>query len=96
MGAIGSKLKCLFLPAQSGKTRKMEDLIKYYKEIHEYFGDGDVNIIISANNRLLVEQTKVRMQKDLATPSEERQRRRDQGGRLHLPRGYATECVKNK
>jgi hypothetical protein len=71
MGANATKLKCLYLPAQSGKTRKVEKLIEYYKEIHECFGDGDINIIISANNRLLVEQTKTRMVTDLATPSEE-------------------------
>lgn len=71
MGQHASKLKCLYLPAQSGKTRKMEDLIKYYKNIHECFGDGDINIVISANNILLVKQTESRVKKDLATESEE-------------------------
>lgn len=71
MGISASKLKCLYLPAQSGKTRKMEELIKYYKNIHECFGNGDINIVISANNILLVEQTKKRMNTDLATDSEE-------------------------
>ena len=71
MGSATSKLKCLYLPAQSGKTRKVEDLIKAYRAIHECFGDGDVNIFISANNRLLVKQTETRMTKDLATESEE-------------------------
>ena len=70
MGIHASKLKCLYLPAQSGKTRKVEDLIIHYKNIHECFGDGDVNIVISANNILLVEQTKKRMINDLATESE--------------------------
>ena len=68
---MGNKLSCLYLPAQSGKTRKVEDLITHYKNIHECFGDGDVNIVISANNIILVEQTKKRMQADLATDSEE-------------------------
>jgi hypothetical protein len=31
MGAEQSKCKCLYLPAQSGKTRKMEELIKEHK-----------------------------------------------------------------
>ena len=69
MGINASKLKCLYLPAQSGKTRKVEDLIAQYKELHECIGDGDVNIIISANNILLVKQTEARMVKDLATDS---------------------------
>jgi hypothetical protein len=71
MGSAKSKLKCLYLPAQSGKTRKVEELIKAYRAIHECFGDGDVNIFISANNKLLVKQTEVRMTNDLATESEE-------------------------
>ena len=70
MGAEQSKCKCLYLPAQSGKTRKMEELIKEYK-LGELFDPVDINIIISANNKLLVEQTKSRMTKDLATESEE-------------------------
>jgi nitrate reductase NapAB chaperone NapD len=67
MGANQTKLKCLYLPAQSGKTYKMEQLIEAYKKIHNCFGDGDINIIISANNILLVKQTTTRMKKDLAT-----------------------------
>jgi hypothetical protein len=71
MGVNASKLKCLYLPAQSGKTRKMEELIKHYKDINECFGDGDVNIVVSANNILLVKQTESRVRNDLATDSEE-------------------------
>jgi hypothetical protein len=71
MGGSNSKLKCLYLPAQSGKTRKMEDLIRHYKDISECFGDGDINLIISANNILLVKQTESRLMTDLATESEE-------------------------
>ena len=70
MGAQQSKCKCLYLPAQSGKTRKMEELIQTHK-LGELFEPVDINIIISANNRVLVEQTKTRMTKDLATDSEE-------------------------
>jgi hypothetical protein len=70
MGADQSKCKCLYLPAQSGKTRKMEELIQIHK-LGELFEPVEINIIISANNRVLVEQTKTRMTKDLATDSEE-------------------------
>lgn len=70
MGAEQSKCKCLYLPAQSGKTRKMEELIKEHK-LGELFEPVDINIIISANSKLLVEQTKTRMTNDLATDSEE-------------------------
>jgi hypothetical protein len=49
----------------------MEELIQTYKQIGELFEPVDINIIISANNLLLVEQTKTRMTKDLATESEE-------------------------
>jgi nitrate reductase NapAB chaperone NapD len=70
MGSEQSKCKCLYLPAQSGKTRKMEELIKEYK-LGELFEPVDINIIISANNRFLVEQTKTRMTRDLTLDSEE-------------------------
>lgn len=69
MGSQQSKCKCLYLPAQSGKTRKMEELIKEHK-LGELFDPVDINIIISANSKLLVEQTKTRMTNDLATESE--------------------------
>jgi len=49
----------------------MEDLISHYKNIHDCFGDGDVNIVISANNILLVKQTESRVKTDLATESAE-------------------------
>lgn len=71
MGGTHPKLKCLYLPAQSGKTRKIEELIDEYKTINECLGDGDINILISANNKLLVRQTEVRMKNNLGTESEE-------------------------
>jgi len=49
----------------------MEELIKQYNLMCEFFESVDLNIIISANNTVLVEQTKKRMKKDLATDSEE-------------------------
>lgn len=70
MGTQQSKCKCLYLPAQSGKTRKMEELIKQHKLGELLFDPVDINVIISANSKLLVEQTKTRMMNDLATDSE--------------------------
>jgi hypothetical protein len=70
MGNYKSKLKCLILPAQSGKTRKVEDLITRFNRINELFGNNDdVNIWISANNKLLVHQTTSRIRKDLCSSS---------------------------
>lgn len=65
MGAQISKAKCMLLPAQSGKTRKVQELIKRYSELAKLFRDGDFNVFISANNRLLVSQTTKRMTDDL-------------------------------
>ena len=59
MGQAESKCEAVCLPAQSGKTRKMQELIRTKP--------GEINIIISANNCLLVEQTKSRMFNDLGT-----------------------------
>jgi hypothetical protein len=70
MGSQQSKCKSLYLPAQSGKTRKVEELIQEYK-LGELFDPVDINIIISANNRVLVGQTTARMMKDLATESKD-------------------------
>jgi len=66
MGANESKLRCLFLPAQSGKTRKVEEEIAAYKKICGV-GGRSVDIFISANNRLLVYQTTARVRRDLGT-----------------------------
>jgi hypothetical protein len=63
-----SQCKMLYLPAQSGKTRKMEDLIAEEKEKNGPL--GDCNFIISDNNILLTEQTNSRLTKDLATGDE--------------------------
>ena len=65
MGPAYSKVKCLCLPAQSGKTRKITDLIR--DELSDGFTDSSnvINIIISSNNQLLVKQTESRMKKDL-------------------------------
>ena len=71
MGANESKLRCLFLPAQSGKTRKVEEEITIYKQICGLDGGRSIDIFISANNRLLVFQTTARVRRDLGAPISE-------------------------
>lgn len=71
MGINKSKLKCLILPAQSGKTRKVEDEITKCNLMSDLLGtNGHINIWISANNKLLVHQTTSRIRKDLGPKSE--------------------------
>lgn len=60
MGANQSKVQGMYLPAQSGKTREMNNLMIIRKHAEEY--EGDVNFIISSNNLVLVEQTKQRVE----------------------------------
>lgn len=68
MGISKSKLQGLVLPCQSGKTSKAIDLIQErFKHVSELF-DGsktDLNVWISANNKMLVKQTESRMERDL-------------------------------
>lgn len=67
---VSTKTKCLYLPAQSGKTRKVEEIIREKQEFSQLFDRSDINIIISSNNRMLVAQTTSRMENDLAIDSE--------------------------
>jgi hypothetical protein len=70
MGINKSKLQCLILPAQSGKTRKVEEEIARFSCINRFFGNpDDLNIWISANNKMLVHQTTKRIQTDLCSSS---------------------------
>jgi hypothetical protein len=72
MGIAQSKLQCVYLPAQSGKTRKVEDLIIRYKELSDDLDNEPcLNIFISANNLMLTKQTETRMSKDLGTPHDD-------------------------
>ena len=65
------KVKGIQLPAQSGKTRKMEDRIAdYMKEARANNDDDDINFLISSNNKILVQQTTTRFDADLG-PAEE-------------------------
>lgn len=60
------KVKGLQLPGQSGKTRKMEDKITdLMREARNMNNDDDINIVITSNNRILVQQTTTRFDSDL-------------------------------
>ena len=73
MGSSTSKVECIWLPGQSGKTRKVMERITALEEVaaEEYACDGFLNIVVSANNRSLVDQTEVRMNKELYRDEEE-------------------------
>lgn len=71
MGVNYSKVNCMILPAQSGKTRRVEEEITKYNHMNQLVGDyGDVNIWISSNNKLLVHQTTCRIRTDLTIESD--------------------------
>lgn len=68
MGSSNSKVQCLLRPGQSGKTKKIQDLIREYAELANIFhGEGatPLDIVICSNNRSLAHQTTVRMNNDL-------------------------------
>ena len=72
MGVSQSKLQCVYLPAQSGKTRKVEDLIIRYKELAgDLENEPCLNIFVSANNLMLTKQTEIRMRLDLSSSQDE-------------------------
>jgi hypothetical protein len=55
-----AKMECLWKPAQSGKTRTIQQMIREDDGVRNH-----LNIIICSNNRLLVAQTRTRMHNDL-------------------------------
>lgn len=64
MGSSNSKLEYIMLPGQSGKTRKVEELISMYSAMSRITNEceeNDINIIFCSNNRALVKQTEARM-----------------------------------
>lgn len=61
---MSEKMKCLWKPAQSGKTRTMQELIRADDGVKNH-----LNILICSNNRLLVAQTNARMMDDLYADS---------------------------
>lgn len=60
MGNFSAKLKCLYFPAQSGKTQRVKDRIDFFEALECFGDDGYINFLISSNNVLLVEQTSKR------------------------------------
>jgi hypothetical protein len=74
MGSSNSKVEYILLPAQSGKTRKVEELIRIYSAmslITNECEENDLNIIFCSNNRALVKQTESRMKKNLYVDDED-------------------------
>lgn len=67
MGALLTKVEGICRPAQSGKTRTYQQLIKDYELLADLFYDcsGFINIVLCSNNRSLVQQTASRHAADL-------------------------------
>jgi len=65
------KVKGIQLPGQSGKTRKMEEKLKdFMLQARKNNGEDDLNIMLTSNNKILVEQTSGRINNDLGPESE--------------------------
>ena len=64
---MGSSLSLIHLPAQSGKTRKMTELINKWKRIIDFTDNssGNINIIFTSNTKLLTKQTKGRIHNEV-------------------------------
>ena len=62
---MGSSLTLIQLPAQSGKTRKMTDLINKWNSTFNISKPNDLNIIFTSNTKLLNKQTHKRIVKDV-------------------------------
>lgn len=74
MGSSNSRVEYIMLPGQSGKTRKVEELIRIYSAMSRITNEceeNDINIIFCSNNRALVKQTEARMKKNLFIGNEE-------------------------
>jgi hypothetical protein len=67
MGVTNSKVECIWRPAQSGKTRTYQQIIKENELLSQLFYDCDgfVNIVLCSNNKSLVQQTADRHKNDL-------------------------------
>jgi hypothetical protein len=64
---MGSSLSLIHLPAQSGKTRKMTELINKWKRIIDLTDNssGNINIIFTSNTKLLTKQTTGRIHNEV-------------------------------
>ena len=69
---MGSSLSLIHLPAQSGKTRKMTDLINKWKHLIDYLGNGNdsINVIFTSNTKLLTKQTAGRIKREVDDASQ--------------------------
>jgi len=68
---MGQILSLIHLPAQSGKTRKMTDLMNKWRPLIDYTGNTtDINIIFTSNTKLLTKQTASRIKKDVDDASQ--------------------------
>lgn len=69
---MGQILSLIHLPAQSGKTRKMTDLINKWKHLIDYTGNStdSINVIFTSNTKLLTKQTAGRIKKEVDDASQ--------------------------
>ena len=69
---MGSILSIIHLPAQSGKTRKMTELINRWKQLIDITGNSsdNINIIFTSNTKLLTKQTANRIHKEVDNGSD--------------------------
>ena len=60
-------MSLIHLPAQSGKTRKMTELINRWKHLIDYTGNSTdtINVIFTSNTKLLTKQTAGRIKKEV-------------------------------
>jgi hypothetical protein len=71
---MNRKYKCIVRPAQSGKTRTMQELMLEYDRLGKIFYKDDesfLDIIVCSKNLNLVKQTHARMKKELFVSSDE-------------------------
>jgi hypothetical protein len=69
---MNRKYACIIRPAQSGKTRTMQELMLEYERIASIFhpdGENYLNIVICSKNLNLVKQTHARFKKELFVSS---------------------------
>jgi hypothetical protein len=69
---MGSSLSLIHLPAQSGKTRKMTELINKWNQLFDLSGNNldCLNVIFTSNSKLLTKQTAGRITSDVDNVSQ--------------------------
>jgi hypothetical protein len=69
---MGSSLSLIHLPAQSGKTRKMTELINKWNKLFDLSGNNldCLNVIFTSNSKLLTKQTAGRITTDVDNVSQ--------------------------